>query len=81
MWCGRIGSGTAHVIPRGRKRTRYVMENGWYSCIPCHRKFDDDPCFRKKVISTLVGISVYKDLKEVADGKKTFVECGFTEID
>ena len=61
-------------------RTRYVLENGWWSCPECHKKYDDNREFRFKLINILIGTETYFKLRDIADGKKTVRDCGYTEV-
>jgi len=80
-YCGGIADGSGHVIPRGRIRTRHILENGISFCYRHHVMFDNNIRFRLYIIDVLVSKEVYKKLKEIASGRKTVKECGFITID
>ncbi len=61
-------------------RTRYVLENGWWSCTLCHKKFDNNKQFRMKVTKVLLGEETYMNLRSIADGKRTVTDYGYTEV-
>ncbi len=78
--CGKkVTGGIHHIIPRGCKRTKYVVENGIPTCFEFHRMWENS-VKKKKLISIYIGKEKYNLLKKVANGIITVEEAGFTEI-
>ena len=79
-YCGRDGCDPAHIIPRGRRRTSFILENGLYLCRPCHINFDLSRKSFTLLVRVLITTTRYEMLKLVRDGKMTVEEACFTEI-
>jgi len=81
FYCGGEGTDPCHVVPRGKMKTRYILENGVCLCRTHHIAFDDVQKFRKHIIEMYIKRELYNKLLEVASGKSNYEECGFTNIE
>lgn len=56
-----------HVMPRSRRATRYLIDNGITLCTHCHT-FGDDSIHRvgKKAAIAIVGLKEYKRLEKLS---------------
>lgn len=78
-YCGGNGTDPAHILRRGYRKLRYVLENGLCLCHECHFLFDSDKEFREKLIRLLIK-DIFIKLGEIKDGRSTVKECRFTEV-
>ena len=78
--CGKKPTGGIHhIIGRGCKKTKYVVENGIPTCFKFHRMWEK-PVIERELIRKYVGVDKYNLLRKVANGIIDIKETNFTEV-
>jgi len=70
--CGLEGS-AHHIMPRGCRGTRWIVENGYYACHKLHRTFEGDNGQKRKedAIKIYIGLELYQNLEKIKRGTAT----------
>ena len=79
--CNEEADGPHHIVPRGNRSTRYVLENGLNACLRLHRRFEAKGKVRRKAIRIYVGEERYDNLQKIAHGQARPEDFGYKVVE